>query len=111
MQGGDRTLQRLQGLTASKSMAPMRKRRQASSVHPGAPVTTMLGRNRFIGSASAMPEFSSARDPYPSAAATPHFFGVPACFWRSCCSSTEFKRRLQRLRVRCSISADPSVQC
>jgi SAM-dependent methyltransferase len=43
------TTQRPQGLATRKDTEPIRTRRQRSSAHGSKPVTTTLGRNRFIG--------------------------------------------------------------
>ena len=47
------TTQRPQGLGTRKDTSPIMTRRHRSSAHGCAPVTTTLGRNRFIGTRAA----------------------------------------------------------
>jgi hypothetical protein len=64
------SLQRVQGLTTCIGWVPIRTRPQVSSTkgtsssgRPLAAATTMLGRNRFIGTGSGSSRFSPASDP------------------------------------------------
>ena len=50
------------GFTTVSSSAPTRSSRQPSSANGSEPLTTRFGRNRFIGSASAILPLRSARD-------------------------------------------------
>jgi len=60
----NRTVQRPVGIVAVNSHPPSLSCCHVSSSHASAPLTTMLGRNRFMGMASGPLEFNSAKLAY-----------------------------------------------